>query len=167
MQQRGTVSRGGSKPAYVYELTPEAEEDLFPKAYRPVLRQILGLMAERLGFEETEALLRAVGRRMADGRTVPTDGLRARLEVVVAVLGELGGLAEFEEHDGAFVVRSYSCPLTAVVPEHPEVCRLVEALLTEVLRAPVRERCDRGESPRCCFEVARSSAMPREGDLPQ
>ena len=42
VQQRGTVSRGGGKPAYVYELTPEAEEDLFPKAYRPVLRQILG-----------------------------------------------------------------------------------------------------------------------------
>ena len=124
VQQRGTVSRGGGKPPYVHELTPEAEEDLFPKAYRPVLRQILGLMAERLGFEETKALLRAVGRRMADGRTAPRDGVRARLEVAVAVLGELGGLAEFEEHDGAFVVRSYSCPLTAVVPEHPEeVCR--------------------------------------------
>ena len=72
MQQRGTVSRGGGKPAHVYELTPEAEEDLFSKAYRPVLRQILGVMAELLGLEETEALLRAVGRRMADGRTVPT-----------------------------------------------------------------------------------------------
>jgi predicted ArsR family transcriptional regulator len=156
VQQRGTVSRGGGKPAYIYELTPEAEEDLFPKAYRPVLRQILGVMSEQLGFEETEALLRAVGRRMANGRTVPADGLRARLEVAVVVLGELGGLAEFEEHDGAFVVRSYSCPLTAVVPEHPELCRLVETLLTEVVRAPVRERCDRGESPRCCFEVTRS-----------
>jgi predicted ArsR family transcriptional regulator len=153
VQQRGTVSHGSGKPAYVYELTPEAEEDLFPKAYRPVLHQILGVMSERLGLEETEALLRAVGRRIADERAVPRGSPRAQLEVAVTVLGELGGLAELEEHDSAFVVRSYSCPLAAVVPGHPEVCWLVEALLAELVSAPVRECCDRSQRPRCCFEV--------------
>ena len=72
-------------------------------------------------------LLRRSGRTvegLARALGLTDNGVRARLEVAVAVLGELGGLAEFEEHDGAFVVRSYSCPLTAVVPEHPEeVCR--------------------------------------------
>ncbi len=49
VRQRGTVSRGGGggKPAYVYELAPEAEA-LFPKAYSPVLRRLLDVMAERL-----------------------------------------------------------------------------------------------------------------------
>ncbi len=157
VRQHGTVSRGGGgggKPAYVYELTPEAEA-LFPKAYGPVLRKLLDVMSERLGPEETEALLRAVGRRIADERTVPADeSLRARLGAAVAVLDELGGLAELEERDGTFVIRGYSCPLTAVVPGHPEVCRLAEALLTELAGAPVNEHCDRGENPRCCFEVA-------------
>ena len=156
VRQRGTVSRGGGgggKPAYVYELAPEAEA-LFPKAYGPVLRQLLNVMIERLGPEETEALLRTVGRRIADERTVPVDGLGARLEGAVDVLNELGGLAELEEHDGTFVIRGYSCPLTGVVPGHPEVCRLAEALLTELAGVPVHEHCDRGENPRCCFEVA-------------
>jgi hypothetical protein len=44
-----------------------------------------------------------------------------------------------------------------VVPGHPEVCRLAEALLTEVTGLPVHEDCDRGEIPRCCFEVAGAS----------
>ena len=155
MRQRGTVSRGGGggKPAYVYELTPEAE-GLFPKAYVPVLRRLLDIMVERLGPEKTEALLRAVGRRIADEQPVPADGVRGRLEVAIAVLDELGGLAELEEDDGALVIRGYSCPLTAVVPDHPEVCRLAEALLTEVAGLPVYEHCDRGERPRCCFEAA-------------
>ena len=156
VRQRGTVSRGagGGKPAYVYELTPEAEA-LFPKAYSPVLRRLLDVMAERLGPEETEALLRAVGRRIADERSVPADGgAHERLEAAVAVLNELGGLAELEERDGALVIRGYSCPLTDVAPGHPEVCRLAEALLTEIAGVPVREYCDRGEVPRCCFEVA-------------
>jgi predicted ArsR family transcriptional regulator len=155
VRQRGTVSRGagGGKPAYVYELTPEAK-DLFPKAYGPVLRRLLDVMVERLGPKETEALLRAVGRRMADERTVlPVDDVRARLEVAVAVLNELGGLVELEEREGSLFIRGYDCPLAAAVPGHPEVCRLAEALLAELVGVPVHEHCDRGENPRCCFEV--------------
>ncbi len=156
VRQRGSVRRsGGGKPAYVYELTPEAE-DLFPKAYESVLEELLSVLAERLGPEESEALLRAVGRRMAEGQAVPTDGVRTRLEAAVAMLNELGGLAELEERDGVLVIRGYSCPLTAVTPDHPEVCRLAETLLTELVGVPIDEHCDRGTKPRCCFKVSTS-----------
>ncbi len=161
VRQRGSVRRsGGGKPAYVYELTPEAE-DLFPKAYEPVLRRLLDVLSERMGPEESEALLRAVGHRLAEAQTIPEDGVRARLEAAVAVLNELGGLAELEERDGTFVIRGYSCPLTAVVTGHPEVCRMGETLLTELAGVPIYEHCDRGERPRCCFEVA------LDGDIAQ
>jgi predicted ArsR family transcriptional regulator len=156
VRQRGSVRRvsGGGKPAYVYELTPEAE-DLFPKAYTPVLLRLLDVLSERLGQEESEALLRAAGRSLADESTTPSDDVHARLEAAVGVLNELGGLAELEERDGGLVIRGYSCPLAAVTPDHPEVCRMVETLLAELAGVPVHEHCDRGESPRCCFEVER------------
>ena len=155
VRQRGSVRRssGGGKPAYVYELTSEAE-DLFPKAYAPVLGRLLDVLAERLGLEESEALLRSVGHRLVEGKTVPPDSTRARLEAAADVLSELGGLAELEEQDGTLIIRGYGCPLAAVTPDHPEVCRLAEALVAEVAGVPVHERCDRSERPRCCFEVA-------------
>jgi predicted ArsR family transcriptional regulator len=157
VRQRGSVRRGsGGKPAYVYELTPKAE-DLFTKAYEPTLRRLLDVLDERLGAEDTDALLRAVGRGLAEGKTVPTDGTRARLEAAVAMLNELGGLAQLEERDGALVIQGYSCPLAALTPYHPEVCRMAETLVTEVAGVPVYERCDRGERPRCCFEVSTSN----------
>jgi predicted ArsR family transcriptional regulator len=161
VRQRGSVRRGsgGGKPAYVYELTPKAE-DLFTKAYEPTLRRLLDVLAERIGPADTGVLLRAVGRGLAEGRTVPTDGTRARLEAAVAVLNELGGLAQLEERDGALVIQGYSCPLAALTPDHPEVCRMAETLVTEVAGVPVYERCDRGERPRCCFEVATSNYNP-------
>ena len=37
---------------------------------------------------------------------------------------------------------------------HPGVCRIVEALISELAAVPVREHCDRGVKPRCCFEAA-------------
>jgi predicted ArsR family transcriptional regulator len=154
VRQRGSVRRGsgGGKPAYVYELTPEAE-DLFPKAYEPVLRRLLDVLSERLGSRGSEAVLRSVGRRLAEERGM-VDDKRARLEAAVGVLNELGGLAELEEGDGELVIRGYSCPLAAVTPDHAEVCRMVEALLAELAGVPIHEHCDRSEKPRCCFEVA-------------
>ena len=98
VRQRGSVRRssGGGKPAYVYELTQEAE-DLFPKAYEPALRRLLDVLSERLGPEESEALLRSVGRRLAGEHSVRTNDARARLESAVEIFNELGGLAELEE----------------------------------------------------------------------
>jgi predicted ArsR family transcriptional regulator len=141
------------QPAYVYELTPEAQ-NLFPKGYEPVLRRLLDVLAERHGPEESEAMLRSVGHSMAEGQAAPTGGTRSRLEAAVGVLNELGGLAEIEEHDDGVVIRGYSCPLAGVTPDHPEVCRMAETLLTELAGAPVHEHCERGERPSCRFEVA-------------
>ena len=155
VRQRGSVRRGGGvgKPAFVYELTPDAEE-LFPKAYEPVLLRTLDAISERLGPEGLEALLRGVGRSLAEGKGVPSDDTRRRLETAVETLNELGGLAELEERNGGFVIRGYSCPLAAVTPSHPEVCRMAETLISELAGVPIQERCDRGARPRCCFEVA-------------
>jgi predicted ArsR family transcriptional regulator len=149
--QRGS-RRGNSKPAYIYDLAPGAEE-LFPKAYGPVLRQLLETLNERLTTEEVEILLRATGRRLAAMWSVPPGEVHMRLERAVEVLNELGGLAELERHDGNYVIRGYSCPLAAVVPGHPEVCRLTASLLAELVGMPVQEQCDRGEKVGCCFVV--------------
>jgi predicted ArsR family transcriptional regulator len=155
VRQRGSVRRGsgGGKPAYVYGLTEEAE-DLFPKAYAPALGRLLDILSEQLGPEESETLLRLVGRRLAEKYSTRTDGAHPRLEAAVEVFNELGGLAELEEQDGTLIIRGYSCPLAGVTPDHPEVCSMAEALVAEVAGVPVHERCDRSERPRCCFEVA-------------
>src|SRR5215213_6325282 len=163
VRQRGSVRRGssGGKPAYVYELTVEAE-DLFPKAYEPTLRRLLDVLSDQIGPEESEALLRSVGRRLAEEHYTQADGVHARLEAAVEVLNELGGLAELEERDGTVVIRGYSCPLAGVTPDHPEVCRMAETLIAELAGVSVHEQCDRGERPRCCFEIASSSDAGRK-----
>ena len=159
VRQRGSVRRssGGGKPAYIYELTEEAE-DLFPKAYEPVLSRLLDVLSNRIGSEESEELLKSVGRRLAEEHSVGTNDAHARLESAVEIFNELGGLAEIEERDGTLVIRGYSCPLAVVTPDHPEVCRMAETLITELAGVPVYEHCDRGARPRCCFEVAAPGA---------
>jgi len=90
VQQRG-VRRGSGKPASVYALAPEAEQ-LFPKAYDPVLQQLLDVLSERIPADEVETLLREVGRRMATQWKIPRGELRVRLGAAIEVFNELGWL---------------------------------------------------------------------------
>ena len=98
-------------------------------------------------------MLMSVGRRMAEEQAAPSGGTHSRLEAAVEVLNELGGLAELEERDGALMIRDYSCSLVTVTPDHPEACRMAETLLTGAAGVSVHERYDRGERPRCRFEM--------------
>ena len=149
------VRRDGSvgKPAYAYELTTDAEQ-FFPKPYATVLREMLDVLDRKLPPDEMEALLRHIGARMA-GEYPPGHGeTRMRLEAAVEALNQLGGLAELDEDGETLLLRGYSCPLAAVVPGHPDACRLAEAFVSEVAGVPVHEYSDRGAVPHCRFELA-------------
>ena len=155
--RKSGVRRGLRKPHQEYELTPEAEH-FFPKPYAPVLSELLAALKGRLPPETLDELVLEVGARLAAGRSTPAGAGRAtaleqRVEAAVGMLGELGGLPQVERSGGGFVIRSASCPLAAVSSAHPEICQLGQALVAEVVGMPVRERCVRGPSPRCCFEV--------------
>ncbi len=151
VQQR-SERRGSGKPSSVYDLAPAAE-DLFPKSYGQLLDQLLEVLHGRMTPEEVETLLREVGRRMAAPWKIPPGELRVRLEAAVQVLNELGGLMERETGGETVGIRGYRCPFAAVVPEHPEVCRLAEALLSELVGMPVQEQCARTGPVPCRFVV--------------
>jgi len=144
--------RGSGKPAFVYELLPEAEL-LFPKAYGPVLRELLGVLSDEMPAGELEALMRRTGQRLAMQQHLPAGDLQSRLKMAVNILNELGGLAELEEENGTYIIQGYSCPLAAVVPGHPEVCRLAGTLISELVGQPVKECCEGNEPARCRFSV--------------
>lgn len=151
------VQRGARKPHFAYELTPEAER-LFPKAYDALLNQLLTTLKDRLPPPAIEDLLREVGRSLAGGHAagLSTAELEERVQSAAEVLKAIGGTPRVEREGDKLVISSGGCPLAAAVVEHPEVCELAQALVTEIVGRPVRESCHRGESPRCRFEVVKS-----------
>lgn len=144
----------GGKPARLYELTPEAEE-LFPKAYAPVLAELLKVLGEKRGELEVEELLRQVGGRLGarSGANGAGASEAARVRAAAELLESLGGSVEVTETEGGWRLRSAGCPLSGVVAEVPDACTLAEALVAEVTGRPVSEVCEKGERPRCAFEV--------------
>ena len=145
---------GAGKPAVLYEIHPEAEP-LFSRAYAPVLGALLDELVAQLPEEKSDALMESVGRRLAAELGRPAAGdLEARVRAGAALLDSLGGETQTDREDDALVIRGCGgCPLSATVSRRPELCRAVEALLSEFIGAPVRQNCEHGDRPRCRFEV--------------
>jgi predicted ArsR family transcriptional regulator len=151
------IQRGTRKPHFAYQLTEEAEQ-LFPKAYDALLNQLIAVLKGRLTPSALEEVLREVGRSLAAAQPASRKnaGMESRIDNALAALEAIGGAARVEKENGKTVICSDNCPLAAAVADHPEVCRLAETLLSEVIRLEVREQCDRNGPPRCRFEVIKS-----------
>lgn len=155
VQDVGAQRDTGGKPARLYGLTAEGEE-LFPKAYAIVLGELVAEIVRAEGRERAVELLRAVGARTAGARA--GGDLAARVEAAAAVFRGLGSEVDVEPDPSGLRLRAYGCPLSAVTPEHPEVCQLGQAIVQQVTgaEAAVSECCERGAHPRCAFTIARA-----------
>jgi len=151
--RRGT---GAGKPAVTYAITAQAEPSL-SSAYAPVLAALLETLAERTSSTELDELLREVGRRLGSEES-RSGSLDARVHAAAALLSSLGGEIDVERTPEGYLIRGHACPLAAVVRGEPRACHTIQEVVTAIVGAPARERCDRSAGARCRFEILRSSA---------
>ena len=143
---------GAGKPALVYTLSNDAEVKL-SQAYAPVLGALLEELAGQMTEAQLEALLMAVGRRIAAGSARSTGNREARVNSAVELLNALGGDARVEKSGENYLIRGCGCPLSSAVARRPETCGAIQSLLSEVIGTSVVESCERGTRPNCCFTV--------------
>src|SRR5215208_3021743 len=154
LAQRTGLRQGVRKPHAEYQLTPKGLE-LCPRAYEPLLRKVVDALAERLeGNVYRQIVLEAGGRLLREHLgPLRERSPRRRLAEIMGKLNGDGMGIEMEDLPGKTVARSCSCPVASVTASHPELCEAFASMLGKILGAEVRERCERGESARCCFEV--------------
>lgn len=159
LERDGLIRQAGMQPGVrrphvTYALTP-ATEQIFPKAYGPLLDMVITVISRKVTGRALRAAMREVGRELA-ARHRPQAAagtLEQRIDTALRILKDLGGAARFEKSDGQHFIRGQGCPLAAVTRHHPEACLIAESLLAAITGAPVKERCFRGETPSCCFQV--------------
>ncbi|HEX3102667.1 MAG TPA: ArsR family transcriptional regulator [Pyrinomonadaceae bacterium] len=148
--QAGLV-KGFRKPHFTYGLGPEARR-LFPRSYDALFNQLLTVLKNTLSPRALKKTLIEVGRKF--GMNAGSGNLDERLAQALAALKELGGAAAIVKEDGRMMIKSDSCPFAEAVAEHPEVCKVAESMVGEILDRKVVERCDRTGAPKCCFEIS-------------
>lgn len=166
LERDGLVQQAGKraavrKPETLYELT-QAAEQLFPRAYDLLFNLLIHVLRERFPERQVQAILRQTGSAVARVQSVPPGSLADRAGHALSVLRDLGGLPELVEDGGRLYIRGDRCPLASSVREHPDVCKLAEVMLSEIVGAPVREVCQRDGVPRCRFEIGEQGPSGRE-----
>src|SRR5688500_866386 len=121
--RRGASRRGVQRPHTEYELTDQGHAQ-FPKAYEPLLAALVDLLNERLPGELYRELLVQTGSRALTERFGLPSGKTPR-QKIQQIVGKLngGGIGiEVTTESGKSVIRSCSCPVSAVNAAHPELC---------------------------------------------
>lgn len=154
VRQAGT-RRGGGKPALIYALTAEAEQ-LFSRVSTPVLRELLAVLAEDMSAEQRAVIMQQVGQRLARQWSLAPGKLPTRLQSAVTLLNDLGGIAELEEGKEQYLIQGHHCPFAIIASTHPEVCKLAQTLLINLLGTSVTEQCEQNEPAHCRFLISKS-----------
>ncbi|MGB7070252.1 MAG: ArsR family transcriptional regulator [Pyrinomonadaceae bacterium] len=150
------IAKGHRKPHFIYGLTDEAQR-LFPTAYDSLLNTLIGILKQSLAPLRIQEMLREVGLKIGAENSVGDEkSIDDRLQKCVSTLEELGGAAHVIRENGSILIKSESCPFSEAVTEHPEVCQVAEAMLTEIVNASVKEECNRSGKPKCRFSVTPS-----------
>ncbi|HJZ50448.1 MAG TPA: MarR family transcriptional regulator [Roseiflexaceae bacterium] len=135
---------GPGRPHAVYFLA-DAAHDLFPKEYDTLTTMLLREIASREGPDRLQALLDAVGARLAEEYRSQVAGaeLPERMAALREALERRGIPVELLPDGDSF--KLFACPYFDVAQEHAGVCsmerRMVEQVLGEhvVLEGTIRE----------------------------
>lgn len=144
---------GAGQPASLYSLTPAADA-AFSRAYAPVLAACVEELRVMMSETQLAAFFERVGMRLAGATNVGRDSLRKRVTGASDLLNSLGGITTVERSSGMYRIVGRACPLAAAVEADHCVCSVITALVSNVVNAEVRERCDRSGRPKCCFEIS-------------
>ena len=151
--EQGEIVKGHRKPHFSYRLTEEARH-LFPTSYHSLLNRTLDVLKRRWSVNTVREVMRDVGRSIGLSREPSSRTSEARIQAALEALADVGGRATLIEENGKQVIKSEACPFAEAVSEHPEVCKMAESMVAEVVGRGVHEACDRmGSLPKCRFEI--------------
>jgi predicted ArsR family transcriptional regulator len=163
MVGKRSVGKLGGRPVNIYAVSRKLLGDGLPTLSHHLLDEMLG----SVNAPQRISLLQKLGQRLASPLTSGTSTSLStgtgstspmlRLTDTVKRLNELGYESRWEAHASGPRIILGHCPYAAIIKEHPELCEMDAALLTECLAQRVEqtaklEGTDSGR-PYCVFAV--------------
>jgi predicted ArsR family transcriptional regulator len=150
VEVRGAL-KGSRRPSVVYGIRAGAEV-LPSRAYPALVPGLVRALAQKLPDKDFTALMRELGKQIADGAPKTEGSPRERVEAALGFLRSLGSDADMTVAKGKIVVAGRVCPIARAVQADERSCIAMEALLKELTGLPVTEHCNHGAQQGCRFE---------------
>jgi len=146
---------GVGRPRLVYSLSEEGLER-FPSRYYRLTNRLLDRFKETLAPDVLDNMFAEIAKEIASShrQTIRKLPLEDRLNFVQDLLDEEGFNVEWEKKDDHYLIHEISCPYFQVAQTHPEVCKIDQTLITEMLDIPANKlKCMLKGDQRCTFFI--------------
>ena len=152
---RVALNREGrvGKPATLYAATA-GNEDRNSLAYRSFSEMLVRALGKQFSSQQRQKFYERMGR--AEGKAIDFSdhkSLKDRLAATQSFADEMGAATSLEHCDSKYILRSFTCPIAALVRIEPCACVALAALFEQLTGRPTREACLRGEKLVCQFEI--------------
>lgn len=152
---RGELRATGRRPEQLHRLSPRGRE-LFPRHYQLLANLLIDEVASLIGHEALVALMRNLGKKMADdlSATVLDEAQ------IASLMKDVGYEAEvfFRSGSPAQIV-AHNCVFHQLAEAHPEVCELDLALIGSLGGGQVQhQECMLRGGQVCRFQLTRNTS---------
>jgi len=147
---------GRGRPRHLYRATDAAMMLLFANNQRLVVPALWRAIHEIGGNKLSKKVLKRVSRYMAQHYThrITADTPEERLQELIELLREEGGLVELVEQGDQLVMHKRSCPFISMLDSKHSVCCVDQEMMSQIVGRRVRRTACRHEGAPCCtFEI--------------
>ncbi len=146
---------GVGRPRLIYALTDQGVEK-FPTNYLQLTRRILDSLKVKLPPNQIKDLFKEIGSDIAKSYQDEfiKRPLDERIQLLKTIMTREGFIVESKKNKNSYTLISYSCPYYQIGLEHPDICTLDHAMISESLAIPVTiTTCIFNDSDRCTYHI--------------
>ena len=151
----GEARHGVGRPHLVYSLT-QAGMERFPTRYMRLSGRLLEELKATLPPDQIEAMFTRIAESIVadNAHRLAGKSLDEKMALLVELLGDEGFMAAWNVAGQNWQLTEYNCPYFLIGQKHPEICRMDEALISQVLSLPVEKNtCLLDGDARCTFTI--------------
>lgn len=142
---------GVGRPRLIYSLTDKGVEE-FPTSYLHLTKHLLNSLKETLTSKEITEIFKGIGAEIAKSHqsNIVDKTIEERIHHLKSVLTKEGFIVEWKKNEDYYTLTSLSCPYYKVGIDHPEICALDHALISNFLSTPVEITSCIFDDAECC-----------------
>jgi predicted ArsR family transcriptional regulator len=143
---------GRGRPRHLYRATDAAMRLLFPTGQRMLVPAIWEALGQIGGDKLLRNVVARVSRILAEhySRRITASKPTERLQQLIDLLAEEGGLVEAATEDGRMVMLKRSCPFISMLDENRNICTVDEEMISAIVGHRVKRLACRHEGAPCC-----------------
>jgi DeoR family transcriptional regulator, suf operon transcriptional repressor len=146
---------GVGRPRRVYLLS-EMGLERFPSRYLRLTDHLLSQLKETIPDAVIKTLMERIALSLISQYDIKpqTMNVERRLELLKNILAEEGFSINVEKQGQDFILREVSCPYLHIGQNHPEICAVDQALISQILALPVEKTtCVLNGDSHCSYYV--------------